>query len=256
MKTRPEMTDDEIRSYMDFDRLLEMHSKSSVHRDSKTKYIAILGVAVGISIFSWMVLSEQKDASKQKPTGTPENKVERPLANKEAVPVTDTVANALPSDVSRERKTTEAESVLQKLAEGSRLTRSVKKTIPKDSISGRAAEPRNSGKPVVNLVYVQAAPVHGYPDLYEYFNRELKYPQEAMKDSIQGEVIAVFTINANGLPEKIAIENSLGLAFDKEVLRLVRNMPPWKPATYNSKPVASKMSLPLTFQIRKISSPK
>jgi protein TonB len=101
-------------------------------------------------------------------------------------------------------------------------------------------------------VFIQAEPVAGYPALYEYFMRELKYPAEAVADSVQGVVSVMFTINAQGKPEKIQVEQSLSPALDREAMRVIANMPAWKPATYNQKPMPSRISLPLTFQIKKI----
>jgi hypothetical protein len=38
------------------------------------------------------------------------------------------------------------------------------------------------------------------------------------------------------------------------VFRVIRNMPAWRPAYYNGKVVKSKVSLPLTFSLKKVSS--
>lgn len=99
-------------------------------------------------------------------------------------------------------------------------------------------------------VYVQAEPMEGYAHLYEYFNNELIYPSVALKDSTQGVLTVSFTINRKGLPENLQFTNSLGEAFEEEAKRLILNMPLWKPATLNNQPVASRLSLPLTFQIQ------
>jgi TonB family protein len=100
--------------------------------------------------------------------------------------------------------------------------------------------------------YFQAEPLMGYSDLYEYFNANLVYPVEALKDSIQGVQTVSFVINTKGKPEQIEVIKSLGQPFEKECLRLIENMPEWKPATLNGKPVNSKISIPLTFQIQKL----
>ena len=101
-------------------------------------------------------------------------------------------------------------------------------------------------------VYHQAEPVSGYPHLYAYFDRELTYPKEAISDSLEGVVTVIFTINTEGKPENIMVENSLGSAFDHEVNRVIENMPAWKPASYNGKPTKSKVSIPLTFELKNI----
>ena len=101
-------------------------------------------------------------------------------------------------------------------------------------------------------VYIAAEPVLGYPHLYEYFNRELRYPEPALRDSLEGILALSFVINREGNPIKIRIENSPGPLFDEEARRLILNMPAWKPATVNGKPVAVRISLPITFQIKKV----
>ena len=106
----------------------------------------------------------------------------------------------------------------------------------------------------LKVAFVQAEPVNGYPDLYAYFDRELKYPQEALKDSLQGVVTVIFTVSLQGEPEGIRIENSLCEPFDREVFRVLGNMPLWAPATYNGKPVESKVSLTLTFHYKKVNA--
>lgn len=98
-------------------------------------------------------------------------------------------------------------------------------------------------------VYIPAEPVDGYEALYTYFSNELIYPQGAVKDSIEGVLIVKFLINKEGKPEKIETAGTLGKLFDQEAIRLIGNMPPWKPATINGKPISSKLSLPLTFRI-------
>ncbi len=102
---------------------------------------------------------------------------------------------------------------------------------------------------VSNPTYIQAEPINGFPHLYDYFDKELIYPSEALKDSIQGVLIVSFTINKDGLPEDLKFSNSLGRPFEEEATRLISHMPPWKPAMLNNKPISSRLSLPLTFQI-------
>jgi TonB family protein len=113
---------------------------------------------------------------------------------------------------------------------------------PKDSIADR---PKNTASQ-----FTEAAPVEGYAALYSYFDKELKYPG-VLKDSIEGIVTVSFAINEKGKPDRIKIENSLGSAFDAECKRVIENMPLWTPATINGKPISVRLSIPLTFKIKK-----
>jgi protein TonB len=125
-------------------------------------------------------------------------------------------------------------------------------SVPKHESSKAAEIAPKAASPTQDEVYVQAEPQTGYATLYDYFAANLKYPSDALADSIQGVQTISFIINTNGTPEKIMITNSLGDSFDKEARRLIETMPAWNPATLNGRPVASKVSLPLTFQIQKI----
>lgn len=249
MKTRPEMTDEEIRSYMDFDKLLEMHKKAPVRLPFRyTKYFLLAGAVVSLGLLYWFFISDREASVTAEEMLKPENQNQQEQ-QENRLSVIDSVVDNNSKAILPETQQPPGKSETKPAIEKSSKPALAIEKPKKDSI-------QESKKPVIDLVYNQAAPVNGYPDLYEYFNRELKYPQEALKDSVQGEVIALFTINAKGQPENISVEHSLGTLFDKEVVRLITNMPAWKPATYNNKPVASKLSLPLTFQIKKVTSQK
>lgn len=99
--------------------------------------------------------------------------------------------------------------------------------------------------------YTPAVPLNGYEDLYNYFQRELRYPELALADSVEGVVMISFFINKQGEPEHVKVEQSLGPLFDEEAVRLVQNMPPWVPARLGTEPTRSKLSLPITFRIEK-----
>lgn len=252
MKTRPEITDEEIRSYMDFDRLLEVHKENPPRNFSISKYVIALALITGAGVSYWYFVTEKTPATNNTVIESKsENKVpkEIPVTADSSANQSKTAASELEGQTDRVNKKRNQTSVIIPKADEK------EKRVVTDKDSEERALSRNE-TPSVQSVYTQAEPVNGYPDLYDYFRRELKYPAQAVQDSIRGEVIAIFTINAEGIPEKITIENSLGVAFDHEVIRLITNMPAWKPATYNNKPVASRMSLPLTFQITRINPEK
>ena len=126
-----------------------------------------------------------------------------------------------------------------------------KPVLTKKPVETKIAEPA----PPVAETYTEAEPVNGYPDLYGYFQKELTYPVEALKDSIEGIVSVSFVIGKTGKPEQIKILNSPGIAFDNEAVRVISGMPEWKPASLNGKPVPARISMPLTFQINRTAKP-
>jgi TonB family protein len=235
MKNRPSISDEEIRSYMNFDSVVneyETRKKSNSNRIRNASWL--LGI-VGIAFLTYFFWPE-------KPTSTTSN---APL--QEVLPITNDSAQSeiQLSPIATDNKNSEQEPVTNKSLE-SRAAWKIKETAPivKEELVTPAFQ------------YLEAEPASGYPALYDYFARELRYPAEALKDSIQGIVSVSFLIDKEGKPVQIKIVNSLGTAFDKEAQRLIENMPTWRPATLNGKPVAAKISLPFTFQIVKTNPEK
>jgi TonB family protein len=230
MEKRPQLSDEEIRSYMDFDRLLADKKLLA----SKPKYSFLKWVAPAIAllgIVAWLIFNY------------PAEKVEQSKGI-----VADDVKKDEPK-MSLSAASDEPAVVSPQKAVPNVVERSTKESLP---VSGEKNVPQATEKTKTEDIYVQAEPVKGYSDLYAYFNSNLVYPIEALKDSTQGVETVSFVVNTEGKPEKITIKQSLGEPFEKEARRLIENMPLWKPATLNGKPVASQMSIPLTFQIQKV----
>jgi TonB family protein len=236
MKTRPEVTDQEIKSYMDFDALLKkQHSHHQGHQDLRLKVLigstVFITLAVIGSLFVWSrkenmktVREQRSEASAVPPTA------DQTMDTSTVKSPTDENA----SDIEKEQGPTPAA-----------------KTTPKD-VKTETTKPGNrDAERVIEPVYRQAEPRDGYPVLYAYFEKHLVYPHDAVKDSVEGVVNVVFSIDAQGRAMNITIENSLGPLFDQEAIRLLHNMPLWKPASYNGKVVPSKISLPITFDLSK-----
>lgn len=97
--------------------------------------------------------------------------------------------------------------------------------------------------------YIDAAPMQGVDHLYQFLEANLRYPTEALNDSIEGSVMVQFTVSIDGKVTNINIQQSLGEYFDQEAVRLINSMPEWNPATINGKPVNSKVQIPLFFEI-------
>ena len=230
MKHKPELSDEEIQSYMNFDRLLEDRKMVGNHARYALlkKLIPILIIIGGTAWLTFLSLDESPTESRnltepkvQQPPTQPEK--HSPVATEEV-------------DKAREERNQAKSNAEPKL----------------EKAEVRRPEGTPVEKTVENDVYIQAEPVDGYSDLYTYFNSQLIYPAESVKDSIQGVQTISFVINAQGKPEKIEMKQSLGEPFDREARRLIENMPLWKPASLNGKPVSSQMSLPLSFQVHKV----
>lgn len=244
MNAKPEITDGEIQSYMDFDKLLKQRAAATALRRRRlVKGIGFGTLAIASLLAVWFFYQPSEQALPAE-------------ATRSEVPYNvQTLPKTIPDTLSFSGSKSSQDD--QQIVEHPPFAEKNKMPGPIIGKSGKPAEAdtltaKNEPAPNVISVFAQAEPVDGYPALYAYFNQALTYPPEAMADSVEGVVTVVFSINAEGRPEKIYIEQSLGEPFDREAIRVIENMPLWKPAAYNGKPVPSKISLPLTFQIKKV----
>ncbi|MBK9106056.1 MAG: energy transducer TonB [Saprospiraceae bacterium] len=79
----------------------------------------------------------------------------------------------------------------------------------------------------------------------------LKYPEEALKNKVQGQVLAEFVVDTNGAIINPSIKKGIGSGCDEEALRVLTLMPAWIPGTQDGKPVKVRMKLPILFQLPK-----
>jgi len=86
----------------------------------------------------------------------------------------------------------------------------------------------------------------GEKGLQEYIEKNLRYPDECM----QGRVVVSFTIEKDGSITDAKVVKSVSEGADKEALRLVNNMPKWKPGKQLGKAVSTKYTLPIEFKLQ------
>lgn len=88
----------------------------------------------------------------------------------------------------------------------------------------------------------------GIEKMYEYISTNFQYPEEAQKRSVNGKMEVEFTVEKSGDITYVGILKGLDYSIDEEVLRLLKAMPRWTPATKNGVPVRYKVSMPITIR--------
>ena len=79
----------------------------------------------------------------------------------------------------------------------------------------------------------------------------LKYPQEAVRQGIQGRVLVDFVIDERGKVKDVKVLRGVDPLLDDEAVRVISASPDWKPARLQGKKVASQMSLYVEFKLTK-----
>lgn len=99
------------------------------------------------------------------------------------------------------------------------------------------------------IVEVFAAFPGGLDSMNKFVMRNLRYPDIALENCIQGTVIASFIVERDGSISNIEILKSIGGGCDEEVIRIIHKMPKWTPGYQRGVPVRVKMKMPLKFKM-------
>lgn len=83
-----------------------------------------------------------------------------------------------------------------------------------------------SGKPIKDLSAIELPRWANWNyDLEKYFTTQMVYPEELLKKNQAGYSVFMFSIDTLGLPHGINILTSIHKEFDKEVIRLTKELP-------------------------------
>ncbi|MBN8671681.1 MAG: energy transducer TonB [Chitinophagales bacterium] len=109
------------------------------------------------------------------------------------------------------------------------------------------------GMPVVDSIYSAFDEIpEPLFNLQEYFKQNIRYPDEAQKYGIEGEIAVSFVVDTNGnVINPVALgkgaKDSPLLA--DEAVSLIKNMPKWEPAKYKGKSVNVRFYQKLSWRL-------
>ena len=89
------------------------------------------------------------------------------------------------------------------------------------------------------------------PDLDAFFTKNIRYPEIAKEQNIQGTVWLEFVVGIDGNVKDLKIAKSAHPLLDKEVLRVAPNMPKWQPVTFHGVPCEYIFRKPIHFILSK-----
>jgi TonB family protein len=90
----------------------------------------------------------------------------------------------------------------------------------------------------------------GQQGLTNYLKSNIVYPGDAKQKNIQGRVVVKFVVCTDGSLCDEQIIKSVDSSLDKEVLRVVKSMPNWKPGRKQGQNVKAYYTLPVSFKFQ------
>ncbi|HJW31075.1 MAG TPA: TonB family protein [Saprospiraceae bacterium] len=102
------------------------------------------------------------------------------------------------------------------------------------------------------FTYVEQMPT--FPDgqeaMYKYIYDRIKYPAIARENGISGQVIVQFVVSKDGDIKNAKVMRGIGGGCNEEALRVVNEMPKWKPGKHNGRAVPVTFTLPIKFVLQ------
>lgn len=91
----------------------------------------------------------------------------------------------------------------------------------------------------------------GQNELLQYLAKSIKYPEDAIKQKIQGRVSVTFVIEKDGSVSNIEVARSVSPSLDKEAIRVISNMPKWTPGKLkDGKVVRVAYTCPVVYHLQ------
>ena len=104
----------------------------------------------------------------------------------------------------------------------------------------------------VPFIVVEEMPMFpgGNDALLKYIGEHTQYPEIAKENNIQGKVIIRFCVTAKGGVSQVSILKGVDPELDKEAIRVVNTLPPFKPGKQGGKPVPVWYMVPIAFTLK------
>lgn len=86
--------------------------------------------------------------------------------------------------------------------------------------------------------------------LRKWIANNIDYPVIAAENGIQGKIYVTFVVDKDGSISNARIARGVDPSLDQEALRVVNNLPNWKPGMQRGKPVRVSYTVPINFQLQ------
>ena len=85
--------------------------------------------------------------------------------------------------------------------------------------------------------------------LMEYVSKNVVYPEEAKEKEIQGRVFISFVVEKDGSIGEVKVLRGIGGGCDEESVRVISDMPKWKPGKQKGEFVRVSYQIPIMFKL-------
>ncbi len=116
-------------------------------------------------------------------------------------------------------------------------------------VVGYSEDDEDKEEEVINTEF--AAPLGGRKAYKQYLEKNLRYPEVALNNKIEGRVTIQFTVETTGSLNDFKVLRSLGYGCDEEVIRLIKQGPKWSATKRGDEVKQSKVKVRMRFALPK-----
>lgn len=114
-------------------------------------------------------------------------------------------------------------------------------------VTGYGTQTGEALPPTVDLAH----PEIGSRAFKQYLEKNIRYPELARINKVEGRVTVEFTIEPNGSLTNFNVIRGIGSGCDEELIRLIKEGPKWIPTKKDNVPVQDKAKVRLKFELPK-----
>ena len=107
----------------------------------------------------------------------------------------------------------------------------------------------NSNDSIYDIVDQMPKFPGGEQAMFEFIGKNVKYPQKAKDEGVQGRVFIQFVVEKDGSINEVKLLRGIGGGCDEEALRVVKAMPKWEPGMHKGEHVRVSYCLPIFFKL-------
>ena len=118
--------------------------------------------------------------------------------------------------------------------------------------TGTGGETGGEGTAIDPFPDVDALFPGGISAMMNYLGKNIKYPEIAVQEGIEGKAFIRFVVEKDGSIGHVNIQNGVPNCpeCDKEAIRVIKMMPKWTPGKSAGKIVRSYYSMPISFKLK------
>ncbi len=102
------------------------------------------------------------------------------------------------------------------------------------------------------FVVVEEQPEYpgGNAAMMKFLSDNIRYPVIAQENGIQGRVICNFVVERDGSITDVQVVRGVDPSLDREAVRVIKEMPNWKPGKQRGQNVRVRFTLPVVFRLQ------